>query len=344
MDGYPESARAKQDAQGAARWNHSPVAAAPAVSRRLCRRRPAFGHLPKADTAQCTTVCAASAAIREMEVTAVIVRALGSAAAEGMPGIFCVCDVCAEARRRGGREIRRRTAYMLGDEILIDFGPDIYNSMISFGLDYSRVRHILISHSHEDHWYPHELFFRRKGFSVIAEGSHITVHGNEAVGRRFHEVLTDTSACAVDFELARPFKEIDLAPGVTAVPVKANHAPEQTALNWLVRTPHGGVLFGNDTGWYPAETWDFLAGADLKVVFMDSTSGRMPYRDHHMGCEVVVEVRDMMAKIDAIDPAARFVAIHFSHNGGMLHTDLEDFYGPRGIETAYDGMEIDLSA
>ena len=270
------------------------------------------------------------------------IRVLGSAAAEGIPAIFCVCPICAEARRRGGKEIRRRTAYMLGDEILIDFGPDIYNAMISFGLDYSRVRHILISHSHEDHWYPHELFFRRRGFSIIAEDSHIIVHGNEAVGRRLLDMVPDLDAVSVEFHQVGAFEEIDLGNGITAIGVKAAHAYDQVALNWLIRTPAGSVLFGNDTGWYEDETWEFLAGAALSVVFMDSTYGSVQNRSHHMGCDGVIEAHAKMREIGALADGARFIANHFSHNGKMLHTDLVQAYEAHGIEVAYDGMVVEL--
>ncbi len=57
-------------------------------------------------------------------------RILGSAAAEGWPAPFCVCPACAQARQRGGKNIRRRTSYQLGESIHIDWGPDSYASMI----------------------------------------------------------------------------------------------------------------------------------------------------------------------------------------------------------------------
>ncbi len=34
-------------------------------------------------------------------------KILGSAAAEGVPALFCVCPVCQAARENGGRDIRR---------------------------------------------------------------------------------------------------------------------------------------------------------------------------------------------------------------------------------------------
>ena len=49
----------------------------------------------------------------------------GSGASEAVPALFCTCPVCREASKRGGKDRRSRTAYQLGDEIRIDFGPDI---------------------------------------------------------------------------------------------------------------------------------------------------------------------------------------------------------------------------
>lgn len=269
-------------------------------------------------------------------------RILGSAAAEGVPAIFCVCDVCREARRRGGRNIRRRCTYLVGNRTMVDFGPDAYSSMIAFGLDYSRLEHLLISHAHQDHWYPEDLFFRRPGFSIVAEGNHLTVHGNASVGAKLAERVLETDRYAMGFRQAQAFVEVDLGEGMTAIPLPANHAHEQEAFLWLVQTPHGTILFGNDTGWFPAETWDFLGGQELKVVLLDSTSGRIPSREGHMGAAVVVEARDMLEKIGALAPGAVVVANHFSHNGGMLHEELEEFFAPHGIQVAYDGMMLEL--
>ncbi|MBR4222457.1 MAG: hypothetical protein IKR81_14960 [Victivallales bacterium] len=53
-------------------------------------------------------------------------RILGSAAAEGWPAMFCSCPACQKARANGGKDLRRRTAYLLDEDTLIDYGPDIY--------------------------------------------------------------------------------------------------------------------------------------------------------------------------------------------------------------------------
>ncbi|MEI6501881.1 MAG: flagellar hook-basal body complex protein FliE [Armatimonadota bacterium] len=58
-------------------------------------------------------------------------KLLGSAAAEGWPALFCACEACREARRLGGKNLRRRTSYQLGDTVHVDFGPDSFSSMLA---------------------------------------------------------------------------------------------------------------------------------------------------------------------------------------------------------------------
>ena len=41
---------------------------------------------------------------------------LGTAAAEGVPALFCRCDFCRYARKAGGREIRTRAGALLDDK------------------------------------------------------------------------------------------------------------------------------------------------------------------------------------------------------------------------------------
>ena len=272
-----------------------------------------------------------------------IFRILGSAAAEGWPGMFCGCECCAEARRRGGKDIRRRTSYQLGDKIHIDFGPDSYHSEIAFGLDSSKWEHLLISHSHQDHWEPQELAWRRRGFSILPPGSHLIVHGNEQVAVTLYAMYSDPSILAVEYQEAKPGETIALSDGVTATPVIASHAAEfELALNYVLHVDGRSILVGNDTGWYVDSTWDALAEMGLDVVVLDCTAGDVDYRDHHLGVEGVAAAKQEMLRRGIIREDTRFIANHFSHNGHMLHDALERFFAPHGIEVGYDGLEVEV--
>lgn len=54
------------------------------------------------------------------------IQYLGTAAAEGIPAIFCECDTCKKARSLGGRNIRTRSQAIIDENVLIDFPADTY--------------------------------------------------------------------------------------------------------------------------------------------------------------------------------------------------------------------------
>lgn len=266
---------------------------------------------------------------------------LGSAAAEGVPALFCECETCREARRRGGKDVRRRTAYLWGREVLVDLGPDLFAQQTAWGLDFSRLRHVLITHSHMDHFYPESLFFRHRGFSVLAEGSWLSVYGNRKVEALLRERLASPlEECAADFRAVRAGQEMDLGDGRTALCLAAAHDPAEDCLNYLLRSPEETILLGNDTGWWPTETWERLAEERLDVVVLDCTYGLGNNYGGHLGVEQVLAARQELLRLGALHAGSRVIANHFSHNGRCLHADLQAALEPAGIEVGYDGMVV----
>ncbi len=76
----------------------------------------------------------------------------GSGASEGIPALFCPCEICRNARIRGGKEMRSRTAYQIGESVRIDFGPDLLMQQNVLGLRLDRLEHLFMTHSHKDHF------------------------------------------------------------------------------------------------------------------------------------------------------------------------------------------------
>lgn len=265
----------------------------------------------------------------------------GTAAAEAWPGLFCVCAACVEAARLGGKNVRSRAAYMLGDRIRIDFGPDSVMHQHRYGLRYDRLEHLLVTHSHEDHWHPHELYYRRSGFSVVPDRP-LHVWCNDAVADRFIGAGCDWESCRCIRHALSAQVEVDLGEEISAVPVAASHAAGEAAMNFVLRTPDTSLLIGHDTGWYGADTWGWLAGRQLGLALMDCTYGSADQSSGHLGCAAVVRMRDEMVRRGALAHGATFYATHFSHNGGWLHDELEAYFSPHGIGVAYDGMELDV--
>ena len=79
------------------------------------------------------------------------IKYLGTAAAEGIPALFCDCENCKRARKLGGRNIRTRSQALVDDALLIDFPPDTYMHFILHNIPLSKIKSCIITHSHYDH-------------------------------------------------------------------------------------------------------------------------------------------------------------------------------------------------
>ena len=131
------------------------------------------------------------------------IRYLGTAAAEGIPGMFCACRICQNALRVRGKEVKTRSQALVDEKILVDFPPDTYMHILNYGLDLRSLKYCIITHAHNDHFYVDDFWCRLEGIAYdIEEGPmHIYLteagyqmalacHGENADGKRlkFHKI------------------------------------------------------------------------------------------------------------------------------------------------------------
>ena len=265
----------------------------------------------------------------------------GTGAAEGFPALFCECETCNEARSLGGKERRSRAAYMLGERVRIDFGPDSNLHQYNYGLDFQKLEHLLMTHSHDDHWFPTDIGYRQKGFSTVSKT--LQVWGNDKVEKRFtEEVGMDWSKYFLEFHRVTPFAAIDLGEGLRAIPILAAHDRSEACLNYLLETEGKRVLLGHDTGWWDAETWDFLNDKPIDLLILDCTYGVRDHDRNHMGGMALIRFREELRRRGAIASGAKSYATHFSHNCGSNHDELTAFFADHDFIAAYDGLRLSL--
>ncbi len=266
----------------------------------------------------------------------------GTAAAEGWPGVFCRCEYCREAARLGGKNIRTRSQALLDGRILFDLPPDTYLHMLRDGLDLPHIRSVLITHTHQDHFYPEELGFR---YGVFARGvdDTLTLYGNDAMAAALERVITGEgkSREVVDWREIAPYQPIEIE-GYTVSAMLASHDRGERCYIYLVEKEGQTLLYGNDTGLFPEKTWEYLADKKLGLVSLDCTTGYAKEGRNHMGVPDVIEVKRRLTAMGCADESTRFVATHFSHNGRLLHHELEAALSPHGIGVAYDGMTAEV--
>ncbi|MFC4597094.1 MBL fold metallo-hydrolase [Cohnella hongkongensis] len=270
------------------------------------------------------------------------VRFLGTAAFEGVPALFCGCELCMKAKKLGGKEFRTRTSVMLDDDLKIDFPPDTLLHMHRYGLDLDRVQDILFTHSHSDHLYAEDLVARFPGFAQ-AQDRPIHLYGSDLTLANIRQQFDANRGAPGVYELhrLRPFAKAELQTA-TAVPLLAAHDPNETCLLYYIEKNGKKVLYGHDSGKFPEETWEWLKGKPLDLAVLECTMGNADYWQTHMNVDAVLETKARFEQYGMLKTGARVVVTHFSHNNRLLHTDLCEIFEPHGIEVAYDGLAFEL--
>ena len=91
------------------------------------------------------------------------IKFLGTAAAEGLPALFCDCKNCTYARKVRGKNIRSRSQSIIDNSLLIDFPADTYLHYVMHDFDLPNVKNCLITHGHMDHFYLEDVEMRKVG-------------------------------------------------------------------------------------------------------------------------------------------------------------------------------------
>lgn len=271
---------------------------------------------------------------------------LGTAAADGWPAVFCRCEACKKARELGGKNVRTRSQTMIDDTMLIDLPPDTYMHMVTQNLDLGGIQSLIVTHSHQDHFYPLELIMRAIPYAHDPEGV-LTVYGNANTKRLYEIALAEEDDSqnlhdVVKFQLIDWFSSVTTADGYQVTALPANHKKNERCLTFLIEKDGKSIFYGNDSGFYPEETWEYLKGRHLDLVSFDSTMGANAGGWSHMSLEDNVKAARRFAELGCADENTKFVVNHFSHNGHLLHEELEEYVKPYGFLVSFDGMEIDV--
>ena len=268
----------------------------------------------------------------------------GTAAGEGWPGLFCNCKLCNEARSLGGKNIRTRSQALVNEDLLIDLTPDTNMHSLVYGLDLSKVNHLLVTHSHSDHFNPTDLEMVREPYAHERPDI-FHVYGNERVREKIWGNVPGMSGdnTKLDIHTAKPFEPITIK-DYTVVPLLAVHDKKEECLFYLIIQGDKSIIYAHDTGAFPEETMDYLKKHRVRpdLVSFDCTQQSIADGAYHMGFEDVIKERQRLMDLGLCHDSTIWVANHFSHNGLWLHDKMVEEADKVGFLVSYDGMTINL--
>lgn len=278
---------------------------------------------------------------------------LGTGDAQGIPGAFCRCAVCEEARKLSGPFVRQRSSFRLSNRVLIDIGADAVVQSLKYG-SFSDVEHILITHTHEDHLNVH----------MIME----MVWGRKHINNPIHFYLTDKAYDVIEHwrqekwiikgsvpkwetEGLIVFHRLNFGERVKiddyfVTPLRGNHkgnVGEDAAL-YLIELPDNKNLFyGLDSGVYYEDTIKALKDKRIDYFISEATMGvsSTPHIQHMRLCDVY-ELVNCLFEQGALNKNSTVYLSHINHSSS--HSDMlngvERMQFPIKTVVAYDGMTI----
>jgi phosphoribosyl 1,2-cyclic phosphate phosphodiesterase len=277
---------------------------------------------------------------------------LGTAAANAYPEAFCDCANCERARRLGGPSLRKRSAALVNDDLLIDLGPDIMASAQMHGLALTRVRYCLQTHGHADHLDTSHFLSRSPEYGVTG-APRLHFYASGATARHAAWLLQrDTEPKSLldpsvgdklnlEVHLVEPLQPFSAGPyRVTAFP--ANHDAFVEPLLYAIEFEGRCLFYGNDTAALTESTWQALRQSGLRfdLVSLDHTFGFCEPQAGHMRASEVIEHCARMRAEGMLAPGARLFATHIAHDCNPAHTELAAYAAQHGYEVAYDGLSL----
>ena len=278
---------------------------------------------------------------------------LGTGDAQGIPGAFCRCAVCEEARNLGGPYIRQRSSFRLSDRVLIDLGADAVSQSLKYG-SFSDVEHILISHTHEDHLNVHMIMEMVWGRRYLKSPIHFYLTDkayNIVEHWRQESWIIKGSVSKWEAEGLIVFHKLEFGERIKiddfyVTPMRGNHkgnVGEDAAL-YFIELPDGKNLFyGLDSGVYYKDTIDELKNKHIDYFISEATMGisSNPHIQHMRLCDVY-DLVNLLLNQGTLNSNSVVYLSHINHSSShsQMLDAVEKIQFPLKTIVAYDGMKI----
>ena len=281
---------------------------------------------------------------------------LGTGAAPSMPSPFCACYVCTNARRVGGKNLRRRSSIIINDDLLVDIGPDVATASFEHGLSLADINVCLQTHVHEDHFDAEFIVSRHAEYGTEVSRDLLFVGSSETlravdgiVGQRssYGSIFDPNTQTALKMSvLCVVAYEACMVGNYRVTGIPANHGTAQGSLLYSIEQENHAVFYGTDTSVLSEEVWEHLTllGTRYDLLVLDHTYGiGLDSRPaDHLGSRDVIAHADRFRESGLLKDNGIVYATHISHEGNLEHDELDEYADRHGYRVAFDGLRLVL--
>ncbi len=278
------------------------------------------------------------------------IKFLGTGASEAIPAMFCKCRICENARMVGGKEMRSRTGLLVDEALMIDFSPDAYWHARNYGLDLKKVKSLIVTHGHSDHFNYEDLTNNRdhavQGFEPdYGYPSPLKLYANDAVLELAKKGCQGNSTQgSIEYHQNEYWTTFETE-GYKITPLPAQHMQLQKSMTYLIEKDGKSYLHLCDTGELKVEVFEYLKekGVKVDISVIDSTFGLLSEEYFgHLNFNQVLRMCEKFKSYGIFDEKTKVYLTHISHSGNCTHEEIESVAAKYGINVAYDGLNIDL--
>lgn len=269
----------------------------------------------------------------------------------GYPLTFCNCDNCKNARIYKGKSIRKRASMLVNDDLIIDLGPDCQSAMIMYEKDMSKVKYLLQTHIHLDHFdelllntrMPYIAMSGHEKLKIYAHPTCLEIMSQRVARYGKADLLTDEGKekLKVDSYGIVPGEIVEFG-SYKVKAIETTHDIKYGSLLYVIQQGNKTIFYATDTPELTENALNQLKEFKLDVVVMDHTFGNVNYAFSHLNEKLFIEQINKMKGLGIIDGKTLIYGTHISHDGMPYHELAEKRAKNNGYHIAYDGMEIEV--
>lgn len=267
------------------------------------------------------------------------------------PLVFCNCEYCKEARMLGGRNIRKRASILINDEMIIDLTPDTTVSMSMYEKNMSKVKYLLQTHTHLDHFDTNHFLTLDSKYGTEKEDV-LTIIGSSLCLEDMKQRVSmyekfDMNDNAFMDKCKLKLKTIDhgkseVVDNYEIKAISCDHHNELGAQVYLIKQSGKTLLYATDTPMISDVALAELKGEKIDCIFLDESFGLKDYMFAHLNLKGFDEYIKKLKKAEVLSENCLVYATHITHDGNPPYEKLQKILEEYGYNSAYDGMELNL--
>lgn len=275
---------------------------------------------------------------------------LGTAAI-GYPLAFCNCKNCIAARKQKGKSLRKRASLLINDDLLIDLGPDTQTAMMMYDKDMGKIKYLLQTHIHTDH-FDEGLLCTRISYMAMQDHKVLEIYAHplclEIMSKRVNN-YENADLITKDGQTKLKVHSNTLKAGekayfanYTVKAIETIHDLKHGSLLYVIEENGKNLFYATDTPALTDDALEQLSEYKLDCIIMDHSFGDVEYSFSHLNQKLFIEQLEKMQKLGIISDKTLIYGTHISHDGMPCHEIAEATATTKGYHIAYDGLTIDL--